>query len=114
MVLALSAMALPDAGSTGSTLSTGMAYALQEGDTATRTTTAMAAVGDLDTAALHENSEKVALAAYDLGDPETDIDVGIKRDRDVARRHGGKSVLGVLYKDINKGRKRQRKGNNVR
>jgi hypothetical protein len=113
MVLALSAMALPDAGTTGSTLGASMAYALHKGDTATRASATMAAVGNLDTAALYEHRKPVALAAYDLGDPEADINVEIQGDSDVARWQGGKGILSVLYEEISK-RKEEEKRNNVR
>jgi hypothetical protein len=109
MVLALSAMALPDAGTTGAALGASMAYALHEGDTATRASATMTAVGNLDTAALYKHREPVTLAPHDLGNPETEVDVERQGDRDIARRQGGKSVLGVLYKEISKKNKKKKK-----
>jgi hypothetical protein len=76
-VLALSAIALLDIGTTGSTLGASIAYALYKGDTATCTSATIAAVGNLNTAALYKYCKLVALAAYDLSNLEADINVKI-------------------------------------
>jgi hypothetical protein len=90
-------VALPDAGTTGATLGAGMAYALHEGDAAPSLRTTVRAVGDQDTAALYEHRDKVALAAYDLGDPEAEVDVERQGDSDVARGQGREGILIILY-----------------
>jgi hypothetical protein len=76
-VLALSAIALPDTGTIGSTLGASIAYALYKGDTATRASATIAVVSNLDTAALYKHRKPVALAAYNLSDLEADINVKI-------------------------------------
>jgi hypothetical protein len=63
-----------------------MAHALHERNTAARTRAPVAAVGNLDAAALHEHREPVTLAAYNLGDPEVEVDVERERDRDIASK----------------------------
>jgi hypothetical protein len=109
MVLTLNTVALPDAGTTCATLSAGMAHALHERDTAARTSAPMAAICNLDAAALHKHREPVTLAAYDLGDPEAKIDVERKGNRDVPRRQGGKRNLVGLFETISKKRKGKEK-----
>jgi hypothetical protein len=84
-VLALSAIALLDTGTTGSTLGASIAYVLYKGDTTTRASTIIAAVSNLDTAALYKYCKLVALAAYDLSNLEADINVKIQRDSNVAQ-----------------------------
>jgi hypothetical protein len=79
---------LLDAGTTGATLGAGIADALEKRHAATRISAAIAAVSNLDTAALYQHREKVALAAYDLSDPKAEVDVSGKGDGDVARRQG--------------------------
>jgi hypothetical protein len=76
-VLALSAIALLDVGTTGSTLGASIAYALYKGDTATCASAIIAVVGNLDTAALYKHCKPVALVAYNLGNLEADINVEI-------------------------------------
>lgn len=105
MVLTLSAVALPDAGTTGATLSAGMAHTLHEWDTAPRASTPVAAVGHQDAATLHKHREPVSLAAYDLGDPQAKVDVEREGDSNVARRQGGERVLSGLYEKIRKEKK---------
>jgi hypothetical protein len=76
-VLALSAIALLDAGTTGSTLGASIAYALYKGDTTTYASAIIAAVSNLNTAALYKHRKLVALAAYNLSNLEADINVKI-------------------------------------
>lgn len=109
MVLTLSAVALPNACTTGATLGASMAHALHERNTAARTRAPVAAVGNLDAAALHEHREPVTLAAYNLGDPEAEVDIERERDRDIARRQGSERVLGGLYKMISKKKEKEQK-----
>lgn len=109
MVLTLSTMALPNAGTTGATLGAGMTHALHERNTAARTRAPVVAVGDLDAAALYEHREPVTLAAYDLGDPEAEVDVEREGDRDIARGQGGERVLSGLYTTISKKKKKLEK-----
>jgi hypothetical protein len=108
MVLALSAMALPDAGTIGAALGASMAYALYKGDTAICASATITAVSNLDTAALYKHYELVTLALHDLSNPETEVNVKRQGDCNIARRQGGKSVLSVLYKEISKKKKKKK------
>jgi hypothetical protein len=75
MVLALSAIALPDAGTIGAALGASIAYALYKGDTTTCASVIITAVSNLDTVALYKHRELVTLALYDLSNLETEVDV---------------------------------------
>jgi hypothetical protein len=77
-----------------------MTNVLEERNAATRTSAAVVAVLDLDAAALYEHRKEVALAAYDLGYLQTEVDVGGQGDGDVARRQGGQRGLVILYEKL--------------
>jgi hypothetical protein len=113
MVLALSAMALPDAGTTGAALGASIAYALYKGDTATRISATITVVSNLDTAALYKHCKLVTLAPHNLSNPETEVNVKRQGDCNITQRQGGKSVLSILYKEISK-KKKKKKNSNVR
>jgi hypothetical protein len=76
-VLALSAIALLDTGTIGSTLGASIAYVLYKEDTATCASAIIAIVSNLDTAALYKHCKLVALVAYNLSNLEADINVKI-------------------------------------
>ena len=99
MMLTLSTMALPDAGTTGTTLCASMAYALHEWNTAARTSAPVATIGNLDTATLHKHRKPVTLASYDLGDPEAKVNIEREGDGDIARGQSSKNVLCSLYEN---------------
>jgi hypothetical protein len=74
-VLALSAIALLDAGTIGAALGASIAYALYKGDTATCASATITAVSNLDTAALYKHRELVTLALHNLSNLETEVNV---------------------------------------
>jgi hypothetical protein len=107
-VLALSAIALLDAGTTGAALGASIAYALYEGDTATCASAIITVVSNLDTAALYKHCKLVTLALYNLSNLETEVNVERQGNCNIAQRQGGKSVLSVLYKEISKKKKKKK------
>jgi hypothetical protein len=76
-VLTLSAIALLDTDTIGSTLGTSIAYILYKEDTTTYASAIIAIVSNLDTIALYKYYKLVALVAYNLSDLEADINVKI-------------------------------------
>jgi hypothetical protein len=75
MVLALSAIALLDVGTTGAALGASIAYALYKGDTATCISAIITIVSNLDTIALYKHCKLVTLALHNLSNLETEVNV---------------------------------------
>lgn len=87
-MLAAAAVALPDAGATGTTLETRHSAAILEGARTPSPTAPMCARSSLKlTPALHEDRTEVPLAAYDLGHEELKVRTRRQDHSDVDGRH---------------------------